>query len=105
MESVKLDEWIGKSKVIEYPSQTYEGIITCDEIHGRPYYHLAFKSLVNKGVHRVSCIKTIFLREENLKYYNLDKNERLISEIDFCPIWTHYPMGSEYKKLEGELKK
>lgn len=99
MEGIKLNDLIDERIGIEYPNKTYFGRVIKSIVNGNPYYHLVFKS-ENKGK---LCIKTIFLREENLEY---QKPKILISKKDFCPIWTHYKKNSdkEYFELEERLK-
>jgi hypothetical protein len=108
MEKVKLSEIVGQRFRINYPSQqNFEGKITCDKIHGRSYYHLVFKSQVKKENKTEDCIQTVFLREEDLSYYNSNKKNRLVSSKDFFPIWTHYKKESdpEYFELEKILNR
>ena len=95
MKKVKLSKLVGERLIIEYPSQTFEGKITCDRVHGRPYYHLAFKSEEKNGNNVEDSVKTIFLEEENLKYHD----GKLISKNEFCPIWTHRNYEAEYSEI------
>lgn len=104
MKKANLPKLIGKILDAEYPSKSYSGVLTCDIIHGRPYYHLIFKSQAMKSGKMEECITTVFLEEKNLKYS--EEDGRLISKIDFYPEWNHFKdEKEEYKKLEKELNK
>jgi len=99
MESVNLNDLTDERVGIEYPNKVHFGKVIKSKVNDRNYFHLVFKS-ENKGK---LCIKTIFLREENLEY---QKPKVLISKKDFCPIWTHYKkdLDKEYFELEERLK-
>jgi hypothetical protein len=107
MKKVKLSEIVGQVYKIYYPSQSFVGKITCDKIHGRPYFHLVFKSQIAKDEKEdkfEDCIQTVFLREEDLTYHTDFKNQ-LYSNENFFPIWTHHKRESdpEYFELEKIL--
>lgn len=84
MENVNLNKLIGKEIPLRYNGgDFYLGKIIKSEINGRDYFHSILKSK-EKGK---DCIKTIFLREDNLKYLD---GKVLWSDKNFCPIWTCY---------------
>jgi hypothetical protein len=100
MKKVKLYNYVGKDVEINYPSQSFKGKITRDETHGKFYYHLAFKSQEKKGDNIEDCVKTVFLREEDLR---LGDDGNLTSNRDFCPIWTHRKYEAEYSQILKNL--
>jgi len=99
MGNVNLNDLTDERIGVEYTGEIYFGKVIKSKINDREYFHLVFKS-ENKGK---LCIKTIFLREENLEY---QKPRVLISKKDFCPVWIHPREKSdkEYFELEERLK-
>lgn len=98
---ISLNKLIGEIIAIQYPDRIFHfGKLIKSEVNERNYFHIAFKHLDEK---EKPCIKTIFLREEYLKFFKKDSGGIILYSInDFCPIWTHYKNNSDKEYLELE---